>query len=439
MILRRDAPIECDLDTLTVDPDHEEVRRLFDFLEFKSLHDRLYEALSIQGTAPPAASTSEVLSAEVTELSSADEVRALLESLAQADVAPVWMGEPGRSSFEGIAVVADAAAADVRWIGPALVRDDAVLGVLAKHPTGPRPQRQAADPRAARAGDRDAGARARHGDRRLPHRPGRDPLRDRRPAGQVHELPARPGGPGRRRDSSTSATVRRRRTRGPAPRRSQSRTSATHSPARSTSRAWPSSTTRWRTRSSSCWRGWSTPASRSTTQELRALNQKLTERVRAARRRAAASGRPTVQLQLADPAPRHPLHRARPVARQEDEDRVLHRRGDAGEAARPVARVHRPAAPVPRGREAARHLRRRVCSSEVAARPSHPRDVQPDRRPHRSAEQRPPEPPQHPGPPRGGQAVPQGVRAGGRAASCSSPTTTRSSCAASLTSPRTLG
>ena len=56
MILRRDAPVECDLEKLTVEPDQAEVRRLFDFLEFKSLHDRLYEALGIQGTAPPPSS-----------------------------------------------------------------------------------------------------------------------------------------------------------------------------------------------------------------------------------------------------------------------------------------------------------------------------------------------------------------------------------------------
>ena len=146
------------------------------------------------------------------------------------------------------------------------------------------------------------------------------------------------------------------------------------------------------------------------------------------------------QHQLADPAPRDPLRpaarRPRADAGQEDQDRRLDRRGDAREAARPVAGVHRPAAAVPRGREAARHVRRGPARRGRRRRPD-PRHVQPDRRPHRPAQLGPPEPAQHPGAPRGGPAVPQGVRRRRPAASCWSPTTTRSSCAASPTSPPT--
>ena len=97
--------------------------------------------------------------------------------------------------------------------------------------------------------------------------------------------------------------------------------------------------------------------------ELRQLNERLTADVAAPRRRAEGGRRARrPQHQLADPAARDPLRRAAGRARadadQEDEDRRVHRRGDAGEAARRVARVHRPAAAVPRGREAARHVRR---------------------------------------------------------------------------------
>ena len=75
--------------------------------------------------------------------------------------------------------------------------------------------------------------------------------------------------------------------------------------------------------------------------------------------------------------------------------------------------------------------------AEVGRRRAHPRHLQPDGGPHRAARLRPAQPAQHPGAHRGGPAVPPGVRAGRRATSCWSPTTTRSSCGSSPTSPRT--
>ena len=93
-------------------------------------------------------------------------------------------------------------------------------------------------------------------------------------------------------------------------------------------------------------------------------------------------------------------------------------------------------AALPRGREAAQHVRRRAPAADRRRRP-HPRHVQPDRH--------------HDGPhlERGTRtcrtsrcAPPTAARCGGRsspttAAGCSPPTTRRSSCACSPTSPRT--
>ena len=46
MLLRRDAPIEVDLGAVQWGPsDQAELRRLFDFLEFRTLFDRLAEVL----------------------------------------------------------------------------------------------------------------------------------------------------------------------------------------------------------------------------------------------------------------------------------------------------------------------------------------------------------------------------------------------------------
>ena len=134
MILRRDAPIDhVELGDLTVDPDQAEVRRLFDFLEFRSLYERLYEALGAAGSTPTP-STGEVLHAEVREAASVDEMVRSLSSVPTADIAPAWAGEPGRSALVGLAVVVDAASADVVWAPEQVVRDPAVLDALAQHP-----------------------------------------------------------------------------------------------------------------------------------------------------------------------------------------------------------------------------------------------------------------------------------------------------------------
>ena len=132
MVLRRDAPVEADLTTLTVDPDQAEVRRLFDFLEFKSLYERLYEALGAAGSAP-VVSTAEVLHAEVREANSAAEAASVIEGLATLDLAAAWAGEPGRSPLTGVAVVVDRGSADVLWIPEALAADPLVLAAVAGH------------------------------------------------------------------------------------------------------------------------------------------------------------------------------------------------------------------------------------------------------------------------------------------------------------------
>ena len=69
MTLRRDAPVDVDLADLGVQPNDAEVKRLFDFLEFRALYDRMYEALAVFGSSAPAGvSTAEVLEAEVADV-----------------------------------------------------------------------------------------------------------------------------------------------------------------------------------------------------------------------------------------------------------------------------------------------------------------------------------------------------------------------------------
>ncbi len=127
-VLRRDAPVELP-ESLVITPNPDEVKRLFDFLEFRTLADRLTEAL---GPAAPviAAADREQLVAEVSTSASAAESAAHLSSLPVVAVSAAWTGEPGRSPLEGLAVVTDAEAAAVTWIPAAHLGDADVRTAL---------------------------------------------------------------------------------------------------------------------------------------------------------------------------------------------------------------------------------------------------------------------------------------------------------------------
>jgi len=130
MVLRRDAPVEVDLDQLGIQPDDEEVRRLFDFLEFRALYDRLRDVVGGDPSAPAASGV--VLTAEVRVPGSTAEAVELLGPLEVADLAATWEGEPGRSCLQGLAVVIDAPSADVLWLDERMVREHEVLTAVAR-------------------------------------------------------------------------------------------------------------------------------------------------------------------------------------------------------------------------------------------------------------------------------------------------------------------
>jgi DNA polymerase-1 len=135
MALVYDVPLAVTIDDLVrSDPDVDEVRRLFDFLEFHSLGDRLTEALGedLGVSGPPV----EVLEAEVTPVASAaDAVRILGEVRAAGAgeplaVAAAWTGSEGRTPLDGVAVVTDPEGAEVAWLSAELLADDGVRGAL---------------------------------------------------------------------------------------------------------------------------------------------------------------------------------------------------------------------------------------------------------------------------------------------------------------------
>ncbi len=134
MIVNVDAPIEVDLDSLDFTPNPAEVQRLFEFLEFRSLLDRLNDALGSVGVASGPSSSAEVLEAEVTISASAADSLLTVNALARLDIGPRWLGEPGRTELIGLAVVTDAERAECVWIPSEHLADPVVAAALAAHP-----------------------------------------------------------------------------------------------------------------------------------------------------------------------------------------------------------------------------------------------------------------------------------------------------------------
>jgi DNA polymerase-1 len=142
-----DVPLGVTVDELDRRPaDVDEVRRLFDFLEFHSLADRLTEAVGEDlglGGKP-----AEVIEAEVAALATPAEAVAALDAARAAGADPLaiaaaWEGSEGRTPLEGLAFVTDPAASEVTWLPVDLLADEGVknaLGALVALPAeGGRP------------------------------------------------------------------------------------------------------------------------------------------------------------------------------------------------------------------------------------------------------------------------------------------------------------
>jgi DNA polymerase-1 len=141
MVLVRDVPLDVDIADLQMGEfDVDELRKLFDFLEFRTLYDRLAEVLEADLGVP--ASNAEVLEAERTDIETAAEAVILFDGLATGDapiaIAPAWVADDERGELEGLAVVTDADAAEVAWIPAGLIGDEAVAHALASTIASPR-------------------------------------------------------------------------------------------------------------------------------------------------------------------------------------------------------------------------------------------------------------------------------------------------------------
>ena len=140
MILRRDVPLEVDLNQLAPHPDLAGASRMFEFLEFKTMAKRLSDiAKSLnwetRGDAAPVVAgvvipdSNEVLG-QVAVVESVNEAVKELSKLQSFVVAAHFDGEPGRSRVTGVAVVTDKASGSVMYMPREVFLDNAVTSLL---------------------------------------------------------------------------------------------------------------------------------------------------------------------------------------------------------------------------------------------------------------------------------------------------------------------
>lgn len=140
MRLRTDVPIDIQVGDCVPAVDIESARRLFDFLEFKTMMKRVQEVWSAQGWGDGGVSgrddqgigSSSVLeSISVVALGDADSVTALITESKLTVLAPRWIESDAGSAIDAIAIVMDAEAGAVGWFHADLLADPGVCRALA--------------------------------------------------------------------------------------------------------------------------------------------------------------------------------------------------------------------------------------------------------------------------------------------------------------------
>ena len=143
MVLRRDVPVEPDYPNLSPWPDLQAARRLFEFLEFRTMPKRLQDVVTERGwrtrgdADSPASASTDGVGAGFPELQMEEpapgDVAQVVSGLPEAVLAAAWEGDAGRSALVGVAVVLDAAAGRVAWVPASAVTTGPVGVALAGH------------------------------------------------------------------------------------------------------------------------------------------------------------------------------------------------------------------------------------------------------------------------------------------------------------------
>ncbi len=144
MVLKRDVPLDIDLNALAPTPDVGATVKMFEFLEFKTMAKRFNDAVTTNGwtTRGEQFEASEVEVPHVTvtvhEVEVLDtEAKALaaLSSLVELTIAAQFEVEPGRSAVEGLAVVVDAARGSVGYLPRDVFMSEKISRLLSSAPS----------------------------------------------------------------------------------------------------------------------------------------------------------------------------------------------------------------------------------------------------------------------------------------------------------------
>ena len=144
MVLKRDVPVEIDLNVLAPTPDVGATVKMFEFLEFKTMAKRFNDAVTTNGwvtrgeqfeAAELETPSVTVTVHEVEVLDTEAKALAALSSLVELTIAAQFEGEPGRSTVEGLAVVVDAARGSVGYVPRDVFVSDKISRLLSSAPS----------------------------------------------------------------------------------------------------------------------------------------------------------------------------------------------------------------------------------------------------------------------------------------------------------------
>jgi len=155
MVLRRDAPVAIDITQTVPRPRMNELKAMFEVLEFKSMFARAKTVFGagadFVSTAPQAAAGTAVqrslhedsqfvehdaqrIVALVEVCATVESARKVIAAVSKQDFVDIgigWAGDPGRSDLNGIAIVTEADTSKVAWIATMVLQEPTVLKDIA--------------------------------------------------------------------------------------------------------------------------------------------------------------------------------------------------------------------------------------------------------------------------------------------------------------------